>query len=182
MVVTMVGVLRPPTLSMRLINAPKTIPHWPMNIPTWMYMLLWHAKVDLTCHSKSIFSKFSNFLYCLENEQWFLPFTSSLFQIHFSTDSLSHLNIISLFILYYFFIIIYSSYIHSQRLYFSMKNIISTTFFVIFSQESHQNLMWKVVTNSNLNPPLKLFFYSSILVNNNLLLKNLLWKYCGNIS
>ena len=31
--------------------------------------------------------------------------------------------------------------------------------------------MWKVVTNSNLNPPLKLFFYSPILTNNNLLLK-----------
>ena len=31
--------------------------------------------------------------------------------------------------------------------------------------------MWKVVTSSNLNPPLKLFFYSPILTNNNLLLK-----------
>ena len=61
------------------------------------------AKVDLTCHSKSIFNKFSNFLYCLENEHWLLPFTSSLFQIHFSTDFLSHLNIISLFIIYSFF-------------------------------------------------------------------------------
>ena len=37
--------------------------------------------------------------------------------------------------------------------------------------------MWKVVTNSNLNPPLKLFFYSPILNNNNLLLK----IYCENI-
>ena len=37
--------------------------------------------------------------------------------------------------------------------------------------------MWKVVTSSNLNPPLKLFFYSSILANNNLLLK----IYCENI-
>ena len=37
--------------------------------------------------------------------------------------------------------------------------------------------MWKVVTSSNLNPPLKLFFYSPILTNNNLLLK----IYCGNI-
>ena len=37
--------------------------------------------------------------------------------------------------------------------------------------------MWKVVTNSNLNPPLKLFFYSPILTNNNLLLK----IYCENI-
>ena len=37
--------------------------------------------------------------------------------------------------------------------------------------------MWKVVTSSNLNPPLKLFFYLSILANNNLLLK----IYCENI-
>ena len=37
--------------------------------------------------------------------------------------------------------------------------------------------MWKVVTSFNLNPPLKLFFYSSILANNNLLLK----IYCENI-
>ena len=37
--------------------------------------------------------------------------------------------------------------------------------------------MWKVVTSSNLNPSLKLFFYSSILANNNLLLK----IFCENI-
>ena len=37
--------------------------------------------------------------------------------------------------------------------------------------------MQKVVTNSNLNLPLKLFFYSLILTNNNLLLK----IYCENI-
>ena len=37
--------------------------------------------------------------------------------------------------------------------------------------------MWKVVTSSNLNPPLKLFFYLPILTNNNLLLK----IYCENI-
>ena len=37
--------------------------------------------------------------------------------------------------------------------------------------------MQKVVTSSNLNPPLKLFFYLLILTNNNLLLK----IYCENI-
>ena len=58
-----------------------------------------------------------------------------------------------------------------------MKSVISTTFFAILSQESLQNLMWKVVTNFNLNLPLKLFFYSPILANNNLLLK----IYCENI-
>ena len=103
------------------------------------------------------------------------------FQTHFSTDSLlfslSHLNIISSFILYSFFILIYSFYIHSQQLYFSIKNVIFIIFFTILSQESHQNLMWKVVTSSNLNPPLKLFFYSPILTNKNLLLK----IYCENI-
>ena len=58
-----------------------------------------------------------------------------------------------------------------------MKSVIFTTFFAILSQESYQNLMWKVDTSFNLNLPLKLFFYSSILANNNLLLK----IYCENI-
>ena len=82
---------------------------------------------------------------CLESEQCILPFTYLLFQIHFPTDclshSLSHLNMISSFTLYYFVIIIYSSYIHSQQLYFSIKSVIFTTFFAILSQESNQNLM-----------------------------------------
>ena len=85
----------------------------------------------------------------------------------------SHLNIISLFILYSFF-----SYHHLFFIYsFPMKSVISTTFSAILSQESHQNLTWKVVISFNLNLPLKLFFYSSILANNNLLLK----IYCENI-
>ena len=58
-----------------------------------------------------------------------------------------------------------------------MKSVIFTTFFVILLKESHQNLMWKVVTNYNLNSPLKLFFYLPVLTNNNLLLK----IYCENI-
>ena len=58
-----------------------------------------------------------------------------------------------------------------------MKSITFTTFFTILLQESHQNLMWKVVISSNLNLPLKLFFYSPILINNNPLLK----IYCENI-
>ena len=52
-----------------------------------------------------------------------------------------------------------------------MKSVIFKTFFAILSQESQQNLMRKVITNYNLNPLLKLFFYSSILANNNILLK-----------
>ena len=58
-----------------------------------------------------------------------------------------------------------------------MKSVIFTTFFTILLQESHQNFIWKVVTSFNVNPPLKLFFYSLILTNNNLLLK----IYCENI-
>ena len=58
-----------------------------------------------------------------------------------------------------------------------MKSVIFTTFFAILLQESHQNLIWKVVTSSNLNPLLKLYFYSLILANNNMLLKT----YCENI-
>ena len=37
--------------------------------------------------------------------------------------------------------------------------------------------MWKVIASSNLNPPLKLFFYLPILANNNMLFK----IYCKNI-
>ena len=51
----------------------------------------------------------------------------------------------------------------------------STTFFTILLQ---QNLCEKLQSSSNLNPPLKLFFYSPILTNNNLLLK----IYCDSIS
>ena len=44
---------------------------------------------------------------CLKSKQYILPFAYPLFQIHFSTDFLSHslsyLNIISSFIIYYFF-------------------------------------------------------------------------------
>ena len=58
-----------------------------------------------------------------------------------------------------------------------MKSVIFKTFFAILSQESQQNLMRKVITSSNLNPSLKLFFYSPMLVNNNMLFK----IYCENI-
>ena len=48
-------------------------------------------------------------------------------------------------------------------------NILRNTFTTKF--------IWKVIISSNLKPPLKLFFYSQILTNNNLLLK----IYCENI-
>ena len=157
-----------------------------MQIHTWERQISWSGGNycsfnNCASWSKGISNSFSKFLYCLENEQWHLTFIYPLFQIHFPTDSLfhslSHLNIISSFIHYSFFIIIYSFYIHSQQLYFSIKSIIFTTFFAILSQESHQNLIWKIVTSSNLNPLLKLYFYSPILANNNMLLK----IYCENI-
>ena len=47
----------------------------------------------------------------------------------------------------------------------------------IFRNTFTTKFMWKVITSSNLNSPLKLFFYSPILTNNNLLLK----IYCENI-
>ena len=50
-----------------------------------------------------------------------------------------------------------------------VHNILRNTFTTKF--------MWKVVTSSNLNPPLKLFFYLPILINSNLLFK----IYCKNI-
>ena len=41
--------------------------------------------------------------------------------------------------------------------------------------------MRKVITSSNLNPLLKLYFYSSILANYLKFIVKILWKYCGNI-
>ena len=59
------------------------------------------------------------------------------------------------------------NYIFKWEVY--VHNIFRNTFTIKF--------MWKVVTSSNLNPLLKLFFYSPILTNNNQLLK----IYCENI-
>ena len=42
--------------------------------------------------------------------------------------------------------------------------------------------MWKVVTSSNLNPSLKLFFSSLILANYLKFIVKILWKYCDKIS
>ena len=53
------------------------------------------------------------------------------------------------------------------------KCYVHNIFYNIFTTK----FMWKVITSSNLNSQLKLFFYSPILTNNNLLLK----IYCENI-
>ena len=114
---------------------------------------------------------------CLENEQWYLAIIYPLFQIHFSTDflfhSLFHLNIISLFILYSYLSSFIPPIFISTTIFFNKKYYIYNIFCNTFTSK----LMWKIVTSSNLNPPLKLFFYSQILTNNNLLLK----IYCKNI-
>ena len=77
----------------------------------WLLSSALRALVSITLQKYiellSISSRLDKFLYCLKNEQWFLPFSYPLFQVHFPTDSqshsLSHLNIISLFIIYSFF-------------------------------------------------------------------------------
>ena len=112
----------------------------------------------------------SSFYLCLLT---FSNIFSNRLSIIFSISFKYYFFIHSLFFFYHHLFFQYSF----LELYFSMKCIIFITFFAIFSQESHQNLMWKVVTSSNLNSLLKLFFYSSILTNNNLLLK----IYCENI-
>ena len=83
--------------------------HWVW--PVWVeacfstfldYKILYNQQLHL-CSAKSISNRLGKFLNCLENEQWLLPFSYPLFKIHFSTDSLSHLNIIYSFIIYSFF-------------------------------------------------------------------------------
>ena len=69
-------------------------------------------------------------------------------------SDLKILFLLSLFILFLTTIFFNKCYFH---------NILRNTLTIKF--------MWKVITSSNLNPPLKLFFYSAILIDNNLLLK-----------
>ena len=97
------------------------------------------------------------------------------FQLHFLTNflsfSLSHLNIISSFILYSFFnhhLFFLCSF--PTTTFFNKKCYIHNIFCNTFTKITTKSYV-KVFTNSNLNPPLKLFFYSPILANNNLLLK-----------
>ena len=102
-------------------------------------------------------------------------FYLSTFSNTLPTDSLSHslfhLNIISSFILYHH---LFFLYLFSTIIFFNEKCYIYNIFCNIFSTK----FMWKVVINSNLNSPLKLFFFSQILTNTNLLLK----IYCDKIS
>ena len=88
----------------------------------------------------------------------------------FLSHSQSHLNIISSFIIYHH---LFFLYLFSTIIFFNEKYYIYNIFYNTFSTK----FMWKVVINSNLNSPLKLFFFSPILTNNNLLLK----IYCENI-
>ena len=82
---------------------------------------------------------------------FFFPFLISsirfILSTHFFKYTFQQILYHLLHLIYYFFhslfflIIIYSSYIYSQQLYFSIKSVISTTFFAILSHESYQNLM-----------------------------------------
>ena len=103
----------------------------------------------------------------------FLNTFSNKFSILFSISFKYYFFIHSLFFFYHhlFFLYSFSAIIFSNEKCY-IHNIFRNTF-----TKSHQNLMWKVVISSNLNPPLKLFFFSPILANNNLLLK----IYCENI-
>ena len=76
------------------------------------------------CIYKSISSKLDKFLYCLDNQQWHLSFAYPLFKFLFCNQ------------IYSFLIFIFSFSIHFQQLYFSTKNVTSTIFFAILSQES----------------------------------------------
>ena len=106
---------------------------------------------------------------------FYLPTFSNIFP----TDSLYYFFIS---FKYYFFIHFLSSFILFLTTIFLngkcyIRNILRYTFTT--------NFTWKVVTSSNLNSPLKLFFFSQILTNNNMLFKiycEILWKYCCRIS
>ena len=76
------------------------------------------------CIYKSISSRLGKFLYCLDNQQWHLLFAYPLFLFLFFNQ------------IYSFLIFIFSFPIHFQQFYFSTKNITSTIFFAILSQES----------------------------------------------
>ena len=108
------------------------------------------------------------------------------FQLPIFSNTLSNKFSISIFISfkYYFFIHFFFHHLFFlysfPQLYFSIKSIISTTFFAILLQESHQNLMWKVVTSSNLNLLLKLYFthqYQLITIYYLRFIVKILWQY-----
>ena len=96
-------------------------------------------KLQLLLISKNISSSLFKFLYCLENEQFILPLST------YFSNTLSNRFFIPFFIhSLLFFIIIYSSYIHSQQLYFSIKkcyihNIFRNTFTRITSKSYVEN-------------------------------------------
>ena len=97
---------------------------------------------------------------------FYIPTFSNTLPIDSLSHSLFHLNIISSFILYHhlFFLYLFSTIIFfNEKCY--IYNIFRNTFTTKFT--------WKVVTSSNLNSPLKLFLFSPILTNNNLLLVNI---------
>ena len=101
---------------------------------------------------------------------FYVPTFSNTLPIDSLSHSLFHLNIISSFILYHY---LFFLYLFPTIIFFNEKCYI----YNIFRNTFTTKFMWKVVTSSNLNSSLKLFFFSPILTNNNLLFK----IYCKNI-
>ena len=137
--------------------------------PHLLLLYFSNSKLQLSLKPKGIFNRFSIFLYCLDSKQWYLSFTYLFLQIHFPIYSLSfspsHLNIISSIIHYSFFnhhlFFLYSS---PKIVFFNKKCYV----YNIFRNTFTTKFMRKVFTSSNLNPPLKLFFYSPILILTNI--------------
>ena len=101
---------------------------------------------------------------------FYVPTFSNTLPIDSLSHSLFHLNIISSFILYHY---LFFLYLFPTIIFFNEKCYI----YNIFRNTFTTKFMWKVVTSSNLNSSLKLFFFSPILTKKNLLLK----IYCENI-
>ena len=128
----------------------------------------------LNCHF-FFFSFFFSFLNFIHKVYFIYP----LFQIHFSTDSLSsspsHLLFFSFIIFFNHHLFFLWSY--PTTIFFNEKCYIHNIFRNTFAWIISKSYVKSCYISFNLNLPLKLFFYSLILTNNNLLLK----IYCKNI-
>ena len=82
---------------------------------------------------------------CLESEQCILPFTYLLFRIHFLTDSLSfspsHLNIISLFILYSFFLSSFIFPVFIPNNYIFQTKMLYPQYFLQYVHKNHIKIL-----------------------------------------
>ena len=117
-------------------------------------------------------------MYCLKNEQWFLSFNYSLFQIHFPRFSISfkyYFFINSLFILFFLSSFILSIFIPNN--YIFQWKVIYPQHFLQYFHKNHIKILCGKLLLVLIWIHRRNFFYSPILTNNNLLLK----IYCENI-